>query len=372
MVCIIKVKFESSADPRLSKVSHLVPQLFYDNLTPASEANRYLRFSCRRLMMKSLYTVAEHLKEFIGWLEACNLEVTEINEIFFDAYVDALCEYRKRGGCPLSWNTVNARAAGAYRFLRWAARNGYCEGLHLDDIENSYRSTRKKYTAMGHPAKKFVETVKFLPLHDAVRFVEHLGLESGNHDGGICLRNKLIASLMLQAGLRVSEVVGYPLKDLPELNMRGHSTPARVVGKGMKERCVLIPNNLLLKLWEYVDFAREKKAESLEIKHNFFCSESLFLTEQGQAISRNWIEKKFSQASAALGLKTTPHSLRHTFGTYHYLLNKDLVGLANLMGHASETTTRKYYVHTAMLVSYVGTYSAFQDEVDRLVGEVRW
>ncbi|WP_440973615.1 tyrosine-type recombinase/integrase [Pseudomonas koreensis] len=371
MVCIIKVNFESSADPRLSQVTHQVPQLFYDHLIPASEANRYLRFCCRTLMVKSLYTVAEHLKELMGWLEVCNLEVADINEMFFDAYVDALCEYKKNGGFPLSWNTVNARAAGAYRFLKWAVRNGYCEGVHIEDVENSYRSTRKKYTAKGHPAKKFVDSVKFLQLHDAVRFVEHLGVESGNLDSGISFRNKLMASLMLQAGLRVSEVVGYPLKDLPELNMRGHSTPARVVGKGMKERCVLIPNNLLLRLWEYVDFAREKIIESVEIEHKFLSSETLFLTERGQAISRNWIEKKFSQASKELGLKMTPHSLRHTFGTYHYLLNRDLAGLANLMGHASETTTRKYYVHTAMLVSYVGTYSAFQDEVDRLVGEVR-
>ena len=73
-------------------------------------------------------------------------------------------------------------------------------------------------------------------------------------------------------------------------------------------------------------------------------------------------------ASKKLGIRSTPHSLRHTFGTYHYLLNRDLPSLANLMGHASESTTRRFYVHTALLVSYAGTYNAFQAEIDRLVG----
>ena len=134
----------------------------------------------------------------------------------------------------------------------------------------------------------------------------------------------------------------------------------------MKARCVLIPNSLLLKLWEYVDFTREKICDSIGEGHAI--AESLFLTAQGGAVTRNWVEKQFAAASVNLGIKSTPHSLRHTFGTYHYLLNKDLASLANLMGHSNETTTRKYYVHTAMLVSYAGTYSAFQTEIDRLVG----
>ncbi len=317
-------------------------------------------------MPKSLSTLGEHLKEFVCWLEGSGLSFEDVTDIYFEAYVSALCSYRQRSGAALSWNTVNARVGGAYRFLRWALQNGYCPDLRAGNVENSYKSSRKTYTLKGHPSKKFEEPIRFLQLDEAIKFVDYLANYDVTAAKGIRFRNKLIASLMLQAGLRISEVVRFPLSDLPEVNVRGQFTPARVVGKGMKSRCVLIPNSLLLKLWEYVDFTREKICES--IGKGAAVAGSLFLTADGRSVTRNWVEKQFSAASAVLGIKSTPHSLRHTFGTYHYLLNRDLASLANLMGHSSETTTRKYYIHTAMLVSYAGTYNAFQAEIDRLVG----
>lgn len=366
MTKLIRVSFSNSANSDVSQIAHPIPQLFYKNLNPVSPANKYLINCSRRFLPKSLSTLAEHLKEFVCWLEASELDVSDMNDIYFDAYVSALCTYRRRSGMALSWNTVNARVGGAYRFLRWALKNGYCPSLRAGDVKNSYRSARKTYMLKGHPAKKIEEPIRFLQLDEAIEFIDYLAECDGTPDRGARLRNKLIASLMLQVGLRISEVVSFPLVDLPEVNVRGHFTPARVVGKGMKARCVLIPNSLLLKLWEYVDFTREKICESIGEGHAI--AESLFLTTQGRAVTRNWVEKQFAAASVDLGIKSTPHSLRHTFGTYHYLLNKDLASLANLMGHSNETTTRKYYVHTAMLVSYAGTYSAFQIEIDRLVG----
>ncbi|WEZ88849.1 site-specific integrase [Pseudomonas sp. NyZ480] len=366
MTTLLNVDFTSSLNPTISEIPHSVPQLFLSDMQPFSSANRYLRNCSRRMLPKSLNTLAEHLKELSSWLEGSGLDVEDMTEVYFDAYVDALCTYRRRTGCPLSWNTVNARVGGAYRFLRWALKNGHCADLKDSDVENSYRSSRKKYLMRGHPAKKLEEPVRFLQLSEAIKFVEYLADCDSTVDAGIRFRNKLMASLMLQVGLRVSEVINFPLKDLPEVNARGYFTPARVVGKGMKARCVLIPNSLLLKLWEYVDFTREKICESVLVRPDSVGF--LFLSIEGNAVTRNWMEKQFALISKRLGIKSTPHSLRHTFGTYHYLLNKDLPSLANLMGHASENTTRRFYVHTAMLVSYAGTYSAFQAEIDRLIG----
>lgn len=366
MTTLLKVNFTSSLNPAISQIPHPIPQIFFSDMQPVSPVNRYLRNCSRRMLPKSLSTLAEHLKEFVSWLEGSGLDVEDVTDVYFDAYIDALCAYRRRSGCGLSWNTINARVGGAFRFLRWAWQNGYCPDLKAGDVENSYRSSRKKYLVKAHPAKKFEEPIRFLQLSEAITFIEYLADSDSIADDGIRLRNKLMASLMLQVGLRVSEVTGFPLKDLPEVNARGYFTPARVVGKGMKARCVLIPNSLLLKLWEYVDFTRERICESVEINPDSLGF--LFLSAQGHPVTRNWMEKQFALASKKLGIRSTPHSLRHTFGTYHYLLNRDLPSLANLMGHASESTTRRFYVHTALLVSYAGTYNAFQAEIDRLVG----
>lgn len=368
MMTIVDVDFRSAADPSLARVPHRIPQFFDEDANPLPLPNRYLRELARRLMLKSLRTTMEHLKEFFDWVFVSGLEVEDITDSSFDNYIDALCIYKKTNGKPLSWNTVNSRVSGAYSFLIWAVELGKCPNLELADAINSYRSMRKKYKTRGHPSKKITEPTKFLLLHDAVRFVDMLAEISGTANKEVKKRNKLIGALMLQSGLRISEVTSFPLRDLPEVNHRGHSTPARLIGKAAKARVILIPNSLLIKIWEYVDFDRERICDlAREQDRNSEISENLFISEKGSSISSNWIEKLFSRASCKLGLKTTPHSLRHTYATYHYLLNKDLSGLATLLGHAQESTTRKYYVHTAILVSYIGTYSALQDEIDKLI-----
>ncbi|MED2294190.1 tyrosine-type recombinase/integrase, partial [Bacillus thuringiensis] len=44
----------------------------------------------------------------------------------------------------------------------------------------------------------------------------------------------------------------------------------------------------------------------------------------------------------AFNEKKSPHKLRHTYATNHYNENKDLVLLANQMGHNSMETTSLY------------------------------
>lgn len=368
MVIVIEVDFRKISDPALSRLAHPIPQLFDSGSSPWSLANLYLRGLARRLARKSIKTTAEHLKEFIGWMGASGLDVEDITDHVFDSYVDALCAYKKNNGDPLSWNTVNARASGAYRYLIWCYEKGCCPQLSPVELDTAYGGVRKKYKAKGHPSKKLKDHTDFLDLNKAIELVDALSQVSGSMAKNVRRRNKLIGALMLQSGLRVSEVVNFPLKDLPEVNFRGHSTPARVKGKGDKQRLVLIPNSLLLKIWEYVDFEREKTVEIAFDKQGGGKSDStLFLNECAARLSINWVEKLFALAGNKVGVKASPHVLRHTYGTYHYLLNRDLAGLSKLMGHADEETTRSYYVETAVLVSYSGSYSALQEEIDRII-----
>jgi integrase/recombinase XerD len=367
MIICIKVDFEHSADARISSRDYKIPQFFNIKAEPKSEANRYIRYICRRLRSKSVTTEAEHVKELLIWVAASGLDVVDINEDFFENYVDALFSYKKKSGDPLSWNTVNSRIAGAYRFLIWAHKEGYCPDLKPVEIEKASRGGMTRFKSRGNPRHRLSKHTNFLRLEDAVRFIDCISTISGKSSAGVRVRNKLIASLLLQSGLRIAEAVSFPLCDLPEINLRGHSTPARVSGKGGKARLVLIPNKLLYKIWEYVDIYREKFCDSCISRNQAPVLDRLFISEQGAAVTPNWIEKLFLKTSLVTGLKTVPHSLRHTYGTYHYLLNKDLAGLANLMGHESEATTRRYYLHTACLIEFAGSYSAFQDEIDRLI-----
>ena len=365
-VTLIAVSFKSSFDPFLSRCTHSIPQLFNSQGEVFAEANQYLRLISRRLKKKSLLTVSEHIKEFIKWLEISNLKLIDVTDYIFDAYVDAQCIYMKQNGKRLSWNTVNARTAGSYRFLIWCFEQGYSPHLSPTDSSSTKWSTRKKYEIRGHPSKKLRDHTKFLLLKDAILFIKTLALVTGEKDHLVKRRNTLIGKLMLQSGLRVSEIANFPLNDLPEINHQGHSSIARVIGKGGKSRAFLIPNELLLDLWEYVDLDREVIVEKIDKKDSI--DKTLFINKFGKKLTSNWIEKIFARTSKLLGIKTTPHTLRHTYGTYHYLINRDLTALASLMGHESESTTSQYYVHTAILASYSESFQNFQQQIDSLAG----
>lgn len=364
----IGCNFTVSSVRKVSRLGSSIPQLFYPNLSPCLEINEYLRSLALKNNAKSLQTNAEHIKEFMMWISSTGESLSDVDDHIFDYYVDALCEHKKKNGQALSWNTVHSRASGAYRFLVWAYKKGYCPSLNPEEINNLRQSASKRYKTRGHYSNIINEPVKFLQLDSALRFVSAIGDQTGSRNYLVKRRNVLLTSFMLQTGVRVSEACHFPLKDLPEVSTRGHSTPARIIGKGNKARVILIPNNLLYELWEYVDIDREKQLDELRYSREGV-SEALFITRDGKALSVNWVQKLFRKTSKHIGVNAHPHLLRHTFGTYHYLLNHDLTALSKLLGHSSEETTREYYVHTAILVAYSGTYSSLQREIDRITKE---
>lgn len=365
----VNVDFSTSGINKVQRFGSSVPQIFNENMEPILAVNQYMRLKALRLTRKSLQTTTEHLREFLEWLLDSGLELSNIDENAFDNYVEALCFYKKSNGEPLSWNTVNSRVAGAYRFLVWASEQGYCPDLKVSEAGLVSAGAKYRYRSRSHPSAPMKEPVKFLLMENALRFVDTLGIVSGRNNPEVKRRNVLMGAFMLQTGARISEACTFPLHDLPEVNAKLRLTPARLAnGKGSKARVILIPNDLLLKLWEYVDIDRERIAERIEAITGDVISPNLFVSEKGSEISPNWLQKLFRKAGSYSGIKANPHVLRHTFGTYHYLLNRDLSGLAKLMGHEDIVTTEKYYVGLAKTISYAGTYSGLQEQIDQEIG----
>ena len=364
----VNVDFTSSGITTVQRFGSFVPQFFNENLEPILAVNHYMRLKALRLARKSLQITTEHLSEFLEWFLDSGLELSDIDEDSFDNYVEALCFYRKTNGEPLSWNTVNSRVAGAYRFLVWASEKGHCPNLQVSEAKLVSAGAKYRYRSRSHPSAPMKEPVKFLLIEDAFKIIDALGIVSGRDNQEVKRRNVLMGAFMLQTGVRISEACTFPLYDLPEVNPRLRLTPARLAnGKGFKARVILIPNDLLLKLWEYVDIDRERISERVSGINGHFVSPTLFVSEKGTELSPNWLQKLFRKAGNYSGIKANPHILRHTFGTYHYLLNRDLSGLAKLMGQESIVTTEKYYVGLAKTLSYAGTYSGLNDEIDRII-----
>lgn len=106
---------------------------------------------------------------------------------------------------------------------------------------------------------------------------------------------------------------------------------ARVRNKG-KERLVFLPKELQKPLLQYC-------------KRRGITSGPVFVTRSGRALDRSniWADmKRLCKAANVAEGKVFPHNLRHLFALTYYRVQKDVIHLADILGHASVDTTRIY------------------------------
>lgn len=97
-------------------------------------------------------------------------------------------------------------------------------------------------------------------------------------------------------------------------------------------------------------FTKQIRAMLLEyMKKTGIKSGSLFVTKAGKPIDRTniWREMKALCEHAKVSKdKVFPHNLRHLFARIFYSIEKDVVRLADILGHSSIETTRIYTIET--------------------------
>lgn len=137
-------------------------------------------------------------------------------------------------------------------------------------------------------------------------------------------RLMLVMETICATGIRVSE-----LRYITIEAVRAHQ--AEISCKG-KRRLVFIPKALRQVLTAY---ARARGINSGVI----------FRTKTGKPLDRSNIWHDMKALCLAAGVersKVFPHSLRHLFARTFYGMEKDLVRLADILGHSSVDTTRIY------------------------------
>lgn len=110
---------------------------------------------------------------------------------------------------------------------------------------------------------------------------------------------------------------------------------AEVRCKG-KVRTILLPRKLCKALLTYA-------------KNRGIRSGSIFISRSGKPLDRSriWAQmKKLCAAAKVLAEKVFPHNLRHLFARTFYSMEKDVVRLADILGHSSINTTRVYTIES--------------------------
>ncbi len=140
------------------------------------------------------------------------------------------------------------------------------------------------------------------------------------------VRDRAIVLLMLDTGLRVSEVASIRLGDL-----RPDGT-LKVRGKGSRER--MVPVGLT---------ARQAIVRYLGLRGPGQPDEALLLGRRGEIKSRG-LQHMLRRMKARVGVtgRLSPHSLRHTFARSYLVNGGDVFSLQRILGHTTLDMVKRY------------------------------
>lgn len=205
----------------------------------------------------------------------------------------------------------------------------------LSGLRSFYRFLMREKIVQHNPIKE-ISTPKLAKMLPKYLYQEEMValLNQPDQNDPLGIRDRAILELLYASGTRVSELVGLTL-DAIDLDIG----VALVFGKGAKERYVPIGTEATNCLKRYLIVARPILIKKADKEHH-----RLFLNSRGGPLTdrsvRRVVEKYID--SAAVSLKASPHTFRHSFATHLLDGGADLRSVQELLGHANISTTQIY------------------------------
>ena len=147
------------------------------------------------------------------------------------------------------------------------------------------------------------------------------------------IRDKSILEILYSTGIRISELAKIKIEDI-----NFSKKILKVVGKGSKERYVILGSKALEALNNYI-----------YIRNKLKFSDSIYLYPQIKKSSINHISDKtlFNIVKKYLKLisnneKLSPHSIRHSFASHLLEKGADLISVKDMLGHKDLISTQIY------------------------------
>jgi integrase/recombinase XerC len=218
-------------------------------------------------------------------------------------------------------SSIARRLASVRSFLRFGQREGWSKANPAKALRNPRKSHKLPH---------------YLSTDDVGKL-----LAAPQGEAAMAIRDRAILETLYSAGMRVSELVGLCDGDLD------FSTGiVRIRGKGKRERLGSLGSyaTRALRRWLAVRTLspREKPGREAPVFTNKFGTR---LTTRSVA---RMLEKYLKLTS--LDLRTSPHTLRHSFATHLLDRGADIRSVQELLGHKSLVTTQIYtHVSTANL-----------------------
>ncbi len=146
-------------------------------------------------------------------------------------------------------------------------------------------------------------------------------------------RNLAIILLLLDSGIRVSELVNIEIDDV---NLAEGHIKIRIA-KGSKQRFVPIGSLVQKTLWKYVNQYRPEPITERVTR--------LFLSQYGIPLTKSGIQqmlRRYGKRAGISGVRCSPHVFRHSFAKNYLLNGGDIFSLQKILGHSSLASVRIY------------------------------
>ncbi len=244
----------------------------------------------------------------------------EKSALTIDKYIHELSEFKKH----LSNQPVNKKRALEYK-------TKLCERLSPQSVNCSIAALNSFFEFTSWQEFK----IKPMKIQKQLFINKKKELSKGEYAQLInCARQKgqyrlyYLMQTICSTGIRVSEVKFVTVEALDD-------GVIQISCKG-KARMVMLPKKLCVLLKKY---AKERGIEKGPV----------FITKNGKPLDRSniWHDmKKLCEDACVSKEKVFPHNLRHLFARVYYTVEKDIVRLADILGHTSVNTTRIYTMET--------------------------
>lgn len=234
----------------------------------------------------------------------------EVDQLTLQDYIDYVLYLQSKN---LSSQTIKTRLNDVRVFIRFLHRRKY---IYSDFDLPTYKAGKK--------------TIVILTENEIDRLLHYF-----NRGTLLGSRDYLIAILMLDCGLRVSEVLRLEVGDFIINN-----SVIKILGKGAKERLVPLTTSVVEALNHYMILSGIETGKLFNI------------TTSGVRIAFSKIKKNLHFS------RFHPHYLRHTFATWFIINGGDALNLKEILGHETLYMT-EVYVHIAnqMTIARQSIYS---------------
>lgn len=233
-----------------------------------------------------------------------------------------------------SWETLDRQRVRGW--VAWMHGEGYAPasiGRKLSALRSFFRFLAREGHVQDSPLLLIPAPKKgtSLPKVLSVEEMEAL-LEAPSATTLLGQRDRCLFEVMYATGLRVSELLSLQLDQIDWIRRS-----ALVLGKGRKERIVLLGDIAIDALERYVHNARPALLRDSSLT-------ALFLSHLGRPLSVRGFHLILQTHVRAAGItrSVTPHTLRHSFATHLLEGGADLRSVQELLGHASVSTTQVY------------------------------